>query len=106
MTVNERLVLDLTVYETDITDFQDGVYSGKYESSHLSASVDVTVVSGLIVSVEITDYTGIDIQRAAKVTDCVVIYQMLNVPDDNIGTEPTDIIVLKSVEYALSGRHQ
>lgn len=102
LSVNEGLVLELNVYETDITSAQDGEYYGEYTSSHLYAAVGVTIADGEIESVALYDYYGIDIDRVQTVFDAVIEYQMLNVPDDNIGTQPTDKIVLKAMEKALA----
>lgn len=101
MNISEQLVLGLQVSEVDISKVSDGVYTDSYESSHLSATVDVTIVSGRIADVELTAFTGIDNARAEFVCDRVVFYQLLNVPDDDVGTQPTDKIVLKAIENAL-----
>ncbi len=106
LTVNEQLTLQLTVNETDISDTPDAVYSGIYKSSHLSAAVNVAIEGGLMTDISLERYTGIDPVRANEVIDSVLIYQMLNVPDDDIGTQFTDKIVLKAIENALSGSHE
>ncbi|MBQ6797250.1 MAG: hypothetical protein IJP10_04465 [Clostridia bacterium] len=102
LSINEQLVLELMVYEYDISDAPDGEYFGEYESNHLYACVGLLIQDGKIVYLELMDYYGIDADRAPKVFDAVVEYQMLNVPDEEIGTEPTDKIILKAIENALS----
>ncbi|MBQ9994183.1 MAG: hypothetical protein IJP17_05670 [Clostridia bacterium] len=105
MTINENLVFELSINETDITSFSDAVYSADYETAHMSASVDVTVIDGKMTEIVLTDYTGIDPERAQVVIDSVIEYQMLNTPDDDIGTQTTDIIVLKAIEETLQGAY-
>lgn len=104
--VNEMLVHELRIEETDITDYQDGVYTAKYVNSHMSATVSVTVVSGKMTSITLDDFTGIDPARANIVLEKVIYYQMLNIPPEDtaeILTQTTDYIVLKAIEMALTG---
>lgn len=103
MNVTEQLVLDLTVEETDLSDVSDGVYTASYSTAHMSAMVNVSILSGKMVDFELVSCTNIDRDRAQTVFNAVKKYQMLNVPDDDIGTQPTDKIVLKAIEAALSG---
>jgi len=103
LTVNEQLSLQLTVNETDISAVADGTYSGEYTSSHMSAKVSVDIASGRMMDIRLDSFTGIDNVRAEEVFDRVLYYQMLNVPEDDIGSQPTDKIVLKAVEKALVG---
>ncbi len=106
LTINEMLVYELRVEETDITDFADSVYSGYYESSHLSATVSVTVTSGKMTTIVLDDFTGIDVERANDIFARVIYYQMLNIPSEDsadVFSQPTDYIVLKAIEKALTG---
>lgn len=103
--VNEMLVHELRIEETDITDFQDGVYTAGYVNSHMSAAVSVTIVSGKMTSITLDDFTGIDPARAHVVFERVIYYQMLNIPPEDtaeILTQTTDYIVLKAIECALT----
>ena len=102
MAINENLVLELEVDEYDISSVPDGEYFGNYESTHLAATVSVTISGGRMTDFELLDYYGIDAKRAQTVFEAVKEYQMLNVPDENIGSEPTDKIVLKAISSALS----
>ena len=106
MSFSEQLTLELVVNETDITYVDDGIYTASYESSHMSATVSVSIASGRIIDIELDSFTGIDNARAEVVFDSVIFYQMLNVPDEDIGTQPTDMIVLKAIENALVTANQ
>lgn len=104
--VNEMLVHELRIDETDITDFQDGVYTAKYINSHMSATVSVTIISGKMTSISLDDFTGIDPARANEIFERVIYYQMLNIPPEDTAdvlTQTTDYIVLKAIECALTG---
>ena len=103
MTISEQLLFELPINETDITNAEDAVYSATYESSHMSATVSVSILSGEMVGITLDAYTGIDASRAQTVFDSVMYYQMLNVPDEDVGATPTDIILLKAIEKTLSG---
>ncbi len=105
--VSESLLYELNFNETDISDFSDAAYSGAYTSDHMSASVTVSVVSGRITGISLDSYTGISPSRAREVFERVVYYQMLNIPEGDsaeIPSEPTDFIVLKAIESALSSQ--
>lgn len=104
--VNEMLVHELRIEETDITDFQDGVYTAKYVNSHMSATVSVTIISGKMTSITLDEFAGIDPSRANEIFERVIYYQMLNIPPEDtaeILTQTTDYIVLKAIECALTG---
>lgn len=99
---SEQLVYELRIEETDLTGYEDGIYEGTYVSSHLAAVVQVTIIEEKITSIVLTQYSNIDPARASVVFDAVIKYQMLNTPDDDIGTQITDIIVLKAIENSVA----
>lgn len=103
--VNEMLVHELRIEETDITDYQDGVYTAQYTNAHMSATVSVTIISGKMNSITLDDFTGIDPARANVIFERVIYYQMLNIPPEDtaeILTQTTDFIILKAIETALA----
>ena len=105
-TINEMLVYELTINETDISDHDDGVYTAAYTSSHMSATVSVTIMSGRMTAITLDDFTGIDVSRANEIFERVIYYQMLNIPSEDsadVFSQSTDYIVLKAIEYAISG---
>lgn len=104
--VNEMLVFELKINETDITYHEDGVYSATYKNAHMSATVSVTIISGRMYSISLDSYTGIDPARADEVFERVIYYQMLNIPSEDsaeIFSEVTDYIVLEAISLAISG---
>jgi len=105
LTINEMLVYELKIEETDITYHEDGIYRARYESSHMSAVVSVNIVSGKMISISLEDFTGIDPARAKEVFECVIFYQMLNIPSEDpaeVFSQTTDFVVLKAIEAALN----
>jgi len=105
-TINEMLVYELKINETDITYHEDGIYTATYESSHMSATVSVSIISGKMTAISLDAFNGIDPARANEIFECVIYYQMLNIPSEDkadVFSQPTDYIVLKAVESAISG---
>lgn len=100
--ISEQLVYELRIEETDLTGYEDGVYEGSYVSSHMAATVEVTIIDEKITSIVLTEYSSIDPARASEVFSAVIKYQMLNTPDEDIGTQVTDIIVLKAIENSVA----
>lgn len=99
---SEQLVYELKIEETDLTGYEDGIYEGTYVSSHMAAVVQVTIIEEKITDIVLIQYSNIDPARASEVFDAVIKYQMLNTPDDDIGTQITDIIVLKAIENSVA----
>lgn len=99
--INESLVMGLTINDVDLSEHEDAVYRGTYTSSHMSCTAEVTVISGQITDIALSDCSGISMTRAQQITQKIITYQLLNIPEASVGTEVTDKIVLKAVEYAL-----
>jgi len=102
ISINEGLLADIPIFETDISEKPDGVYSGSYSTSGYSAAVNVTISSGYILDVEIAALERLSPTRAAMVKDMVVKYQMLNFEDPGWSPQPSDRVLLKAVERALT----
>lgn len=100
--MNEKLVEQETVVEDlDIGYISEKTLVGSYQSGHMSADVEVTIVNGQYVDITLTDYAGINPSRAQKVIDAILEYQTLMPESDDIGTQYTDIIIQKAVYYAV-----
>jgi len=101
--VNQGLIMELQPGDVAAYSMGDGGYSGSFSSGGMSAAVTVNVTSGYIVNITLDDYVGIDAARAQLVFDCVIVAQSLDTGYDEIGTQPTDKIVLLAIENALNG---
>lgn len=100
--INEKLVEQETIVEDlDISYISEKTLSGSYQSGHMSAGVEVTIVNGQYVDITLTDYAGINPSRARKVINAIMEYQTLTPEFEDIGTQYTDIIVQKAIYYAI-----
>lgn len=100
---NEGLVLELSVDDVSPAGLSDGVYTADYTSSHLYAKVSVSVSEGYIVDISLDSFRGIDTARAQMVFDAVIAAQSPAAHSGDVGTEPTDVILLKAVQAAIEG---
>lgn len=100
--INEKLVEQETVMEDlDISYITEKTLTGSYQSGHMSADVEVTIVNGQYADITLTDYAGINPSRAQKVIDAILEYQTLLPEEGDIGTQYTDIIIQKAIYYAV-----
>ena len=103
ISINEGLLADITLFETDISELPNGVYRGSYDTSGYSASVDVTVISGGIAGIDVVSLSRLSPARASLVAGKVVKYQMINFDEPGWIPEPSDRVLLKAIQRALSG---
>lgn len=100
--MNEKLVeQETTVEDLDISYIADKTLIGSYQSGHMSADVEVTVVNGQYADITLTDYAGINPSRAQQVINAIIEYQTLTPEVGDIGSQYTDVIVQKAVYYAV-----
>lgn len=99
---NEKLVeQEAVVEDPDISYIAEKTLTGSYQSGHMSATVEVTIVNGQYTDIRLTDSAGINPSRARQVSDAILAYQTLTPEYDDIGTQYTDIIVQKAIYYAV-----
>lgn len=101
--VNEGLVMELEVGDVIPYTMSDGDYSGTYTSNDLAAAVTVTIESGYITNITLDGFTGIDTARAQRVFEAVIYAQSLITYDEEVGTQPTDVILLLAIRQAMEG---
>lgn len=101
--VNEGLIMELQVGDIVPYAVEDGEYTGTYISNDMGAKVSVTIESGFVVDIALVSFEGIDTSRAQRVFNAVIAAQSLVTDDDEVGTEPTDIILLKAIGQAVNG---
>ena len=101
--VNKGLVTELQVGDVIPYAYEDGEYSGTYTASGMAAAVTVTVESGYITDIALVGFERIDTARAQQVFNAVIYAQSLVTYDDEVGTQPTDIILLLAIQNAFEG---
>lgn len=100
--INQMLVeTEMTINEVDTLLIDDGTYYSSFENASMQATVAVTVESGYMTDIEITSYYGIDPDNFDDVISDVLMYQMLNTPNDPERTY-SDRVLLKAIEAALT----
>lgn len=98
--VNEGLIMELPVGDILPYTLADGSYSGTFTSNDSGAAVTITIESGYLTSISLDAFSGIDTSRAQRVFDAVIQAQSLVTYDRDVGTTPTDIILLLAIENA------
>jgi|GEM_PF-1595825 len=101
--VNNGLIMELQAGEINPAAMEDGTYQGTHSSGDMSAAVTVEIYSGYIMDISLNSFKGIDTARAQRVFDAVIASQSLDTDGDEIGSEPSDIILLLAIENALTG---
>lgn len=101
--VNEGLVMELQTGDVVPSDHEDGLYSGKYSTAGMGAAVTVDITAGYIIDISLDGFADIDTSRVQMVFDAVIAAQSLETGNDDIGSEPTDRILLLAIENALNG---
>ena len=101
--VNKGLVMELQTGDVIPSAHEDGQYTGTYSTAGMGASVTVDIISGYIIDISLDGSVGIDAARAQRVFNAVIAAQSLETGDDDIGSQPTDKILLLAIENALNG---
>lgn len=100
---NTAMIMELEPGEMALSMLEDGEYTGMYTAANMGAQVTVKVTAGSIISINLDAFAKIDTSRAEKVFDAVIRAQSLATYDDEVGTEPTDIILLLAIQNAIEG---
>lgn len=101
--VNEGLVMELQVGDVIPSRLEDGQYTGSYSTAGMGASVTVDITAGYIINISLDGFADIDTSRAQTVFDAVIAAQSLETGRDDIGSVPSDRILLLAIENALNG---
>lgn len=94
---------ELVINEVDTTYMDDGEYYATYTGGKLSATVGVTIEDGRMVRIAAYDFSNISLDKADKLFESVVKYQMLNTPDF-VQRDYSEKVLLKAIEMALTNR--
>ena len=84
----------------DISQIQDGVYNGIFETSVLSAEVDVTIEENQIIEIVINHHNYARGGGAEIIIDEVIINQSVEV-DTISGATYSSLVILKAISDAL-----
>lgn len=99
--VNDGLVMELQTGEIDPMTTEDGTYTGSFSSGDMQAQVTVEVSTGYITDISLNSFSGIDTARAERVFTAVLAAQALDTGIEDVGSHPTDRILLKAIENAF-----
>lgn len=101
--VNKGMIMDLQVGDVLPYAYEDGEYTGSYSANGMGATVTVSVESGFIIDIALNGFDHIDTSRVERVFNAVIYAQSLVTYDGEVGTQPTDIILLLAIQKAFEG---
>lgn len=96
----DKALEEQPVNQVFLSEISDGTYHGLYESSLVSAEVDVTVVNQQITEIIITRHDTLFGKDAEVVIDDVLLEQSLDV-DDVAGATYSSKVIKRAIENAL-----
>lgn len=91
----------LHIANVDISEIEDGTYTGSYGSFPLAAEVKVTVENHMITGIVLTKHTSGRGAKAETIPDKVIEAQALDI-DAVSGATYSSKVILKAIENALS----
>ncbi len=92
---------DLVVSNVDVPAVRDGTYEGEQLTKLVTATVEVVVAKGSIVSIKVLKHRHGPFHGAASIADRVVAAQSLEV-DCVSGATTSSKVMLKAIENALT----
>ncbi|MCL2855600.1 MAG: FMN-binding protein [Defluviitaleaceae bacterium] len=98
-----RIIAGIEIETTDLSQVQDGTFSGFFDSNFVAANVDVTVENHEITQVVITNHYHGNWEHAVSaevVADWVVAQQTLYV-DTVAGATNSSLVILSAIQDAL-----
>lgn len=95
----------IQIPEVDMSEIQDGVYSGSYSVAPVSAEVSVTVKDHIITDIQIIKHINGQGASAEIITDRVIESQSLQV-DSITGATYSSKVILCAIRNALSGTNK
>lgn len=93
-------LVDLPIANVDLSQIEDGTYTGKYESFPLAAEVEVRVADHVITGIELVRHSHGQGEAAEAIPARVVEAQSLEV-DVVTGATYSSKVILKAIENAL-----
>jgi uncharacterized protein with FMN-binding domain len=99
---NLEKLANAAIRDIDISELEDGIYTGSYSMFPVSAEVRVTVAEQRITGIELLEHNNGRGAPAEVIPDRVVEAQSLNV-DAVSGATYSSKVILKAIENALEG---
>lgn len=96
-------IKNIEIQNVDITELEDGMYTGEYDVGYIYAKVNVYVEESRIVNIEIVEHRNERGEKAEQITDRIVEQQKINV-DSVSGATNSSLVIKKAVEHALIGK--
>lgn len=91
------------INQVNLENIEDGTYSGSYDLTRWSNSVEVTVVNHRIEKIEVIEDVMIQLDELTqRLFNNVIMNQSLDI-DIETGSTVTSLAYLKSIENALEG---
>jgi len=97
----EKQLDQIQISDVDLTQVVDGVYEGSYETTLVSAKVEVTVKNHKITNINIIKHANGNGSKAEAITDTVIQKQSLKT-DVISGATMSSKVILKAIENALN----
>lgn len=91
---------DIIIEDVNISAVSDGSYTGEYTTTLVSAKVEVEVMNGQIIDIDIIEHEHGPEHGAYDVAQHIVDYQQINV-DTVSGATMSSKVIMKAVEDAL-----
>jgi uncharacterized protein with FMN-binding domain len=95
-----QTIADIVIESPDLSNIDDGTYSGTFDAIMISADVSVTISGSKITDIKINEHITDRGQQAERITDDVLSAQSLNV-DTISGATNSSKVILKAIENAL-----
>lgn len=98
---NLKQLENLTISEVDLTELEDGIYTGSYKVFPVSAEVRITMNNHKITKIDLLEHKNGQGAAAEIIPEKVVATQTLDV-DIVSGATYSSKVILKAIENALN----
>ena len=97
----QNKIREIHIQNIDISEVEDGVYVGEYDSGYIYAKVEVTIENGIIAALRILEHGNERGETAEVVTEEIKRQQKLDV-DAVTGATNSSNVIKKAVQNALA----
>ena len=94
------LVNAISLSQLDLSNLDDGIYKGAYQTNMIAVQVAVTLKSSQIVDIEILEHNHGKGKKAERILSAIIASNSLQV-DTISGATSSSKVILKAVEKAL-----
>ena len=99
----KKIVSELEISTPDLSQIENGDYTGFFDVKMISAGVTVTVQDHMITNIVIIEHKNGRGAAAENITEDVILHQSLDV-DMVSGATGSSKVILKAIETALTGQ--